>query len=215
MELIEIDAEIRTKTGNGPARALRREGKIPAVLYGPGMESVLLAVTVSDLERALKQGSIGRMLFKLIVENGTKKTRSVMIKELQTNPVSRNFLHVDFYEIAMDRKVSALVPVVTVGESKGVQLGGHLQMVSHEVEVLCLPGEIPEFFEVDISDLDIGDSISVKDLLLKGNIEISSEANHTILTITSPKAEEEALEEEEEAEEADIGEETAEPEVEE
>ena len=99
MELIELKANIRTKVGNGPARALRREGKLPAVLYGPETNSILLSVGISDVEAALKKGKFGQVLLSLVIQNGETMTRPVMIKELQIHPVSKDYLHVDFYEI--------------------------------------------------------------------------------------------------------------------
>ena len=213
MELLELKANIRTTTGNGPARALRRRGKLPAVLYGPGTEPVLLVLDTNDLELALKKGEVALLFFNLVIQNGDTYNSSVMIKELQTDPVSGNFLHIDFYEIAMDRKIKVKVPVVTKGKSQGVELGGILQIIRHELEVLCLPHAIPESIEVDITELDIGDSIHVQEIPLKGNIEIPADVNFTVVTIGSPKAavEEEIPEvEEEEAEEAAAGEEVPE-----
>ena len=129
-----------------------------------------------------------------------------MVKELQTHPVSRNFLHVDFYEIAMDRKIRVKVPIVTTGMAKGVELGGVLQIVRREIEVLCLPFEVPESIEIDIADLDIGDSVHVGDISPEGEIEFLEDEHFTIVTLLSPKLEEEEepTEEEEEEEEAAV-----------
>jgi large subunit ribosomal protein L25 len=212
LELIELKANIRTKVGNGPARALRREGKIPAVLYGPETNSILLSVGISDVEAALKKSKLGQVLLSLVIQNGETMTRPVMIKELQIHPVSKDYLHVDFYEIKMDRKIRTKVPVVTKGKSKGVEAGGMLQVVRRELEVLCLPMEVPEVIEIDITELEIGDSIHVNAISLKGNIEISSEVNFTVVTVLSPTKVEEAVIEEEELEEGEAPEEEAEDE---
>jgi large subunit ribosomal protein L25 len=215
LELIELKANIRTKVGNGPARRLRHEGKIPAVLYGPESDSILLSVSISDIESALKKSKLGQILLSLVIQNGETMTRPVMIKELQIHPVSNNYLHVDFYEINMDRKIRAKVPVVTKGKSKGVELGGMLQVVRRELEVLCLPMAVPEVIELDVSELEIGDSIHVNEISLKGDIEISSEVNFTVVTVLSPtKVEEEVTEEEELLEEGEAPEEEAEDEAE-
>jgi large subunit ribosomal protein L25 len=216
LELIELKANIRTKVGNGPARALRREGKIPAVLYGPETDSILLSVGISDIESALKKSKIGQVLLSLVIQNGETMTCPVMIKELQIHPVSNNYLHVDFYEINMDRKIRTKVPVVTKGKSKGVEVGGMLQVIRRELEVLCLPMEVPEVIELDITELEIGDSIHVNEISLKGDIEISSDVNFTVVTVLSPtKIEEEVTEEEEELlEEGEAPEEEAEDEAE-
>lgn len=190
MEILELNATLRTSTGNSPSRALRREGNIPAVLYGPGSESVLLSVGAVDLERALKKASAGQIIFNMAIQNAGSGARTAMIKELQTHPLSRKFLHVDFYEISKDRKITANVPIVVKGKCKGIEEGGMLQIIQREVEVMCLPFEIPQSIPIDITDLEIGDSIHIKDLKVAENIELSAEANETILTVLSTKSDE-------------------------
>ncbi len=211
MEQIDLKAQIRKTVGNGPARSLRRKGKMPAVLYGPKIEPVLLSIDVKDIEHILKEASVGSVLLNLQIQNGKSYTRSAMIKELQTHPVTGKFLHVDFYEIDMQKKITVKVPVVARGQSIGVELGGLLQYVRRELEVLCLPTAIPEAIEVDISDLDIGDSIHLEDISLPGDIEILADTNFTLVTVLAPKVEE-VVEEEElvEGEELEEGEEAAE-----
>ncbi len=212
MELIELKTNIRTAVGDGSARVLRRNKQIPAVLYGRGTETVLLSVDIGDLEQVFKKSTVSQLLLNLVIQNGETYTKTAMIKELQTHPVSRDFLHVDFYEIAMDRKIKVNIPIVTRGKSEGVELGGMLQIIRRELEVLCLPLEIPEQIEIDITDLGIGDSVHVNEIALEGDAEIQADVNFTVLTILSPKtAEEEVSEEEEEAvEEADAEEEPSE-----
>lgn len=213
MELIDLKTEKRTATGNGPARRLRRAGQIPAVYYGPNTKPVLLSVNKNDIETVLKKGGVGQVILKLVIQNnGETRTMPAMIKELQTHPVSRNFIHIDFYEINMDRKITVKVPIVTMGVAKGAEFGGILQIVRRELEVECLPLEVPESIVIDISDLDIGDSIHVGKISLEGEIEILEDDNRTVVTVLSPKLEE-AEPEEEEAEEgaAEEGEEASEP----
>jgi len=213
LELIELKTNIRTSVGNGPARALRRNNQIPAVLYARGTETVLLSVDITDLERALKESTVSQLLLNLVIQNGETYTKTAMIKELQTHPVSRDFLHIDFYEIAMDRKIKVNIPVIIKGKSEGVELGGMLQIIRRELEVLCLPHDIPEQIEIDITNLGIGDSVHVNEISLEGDAEIQADVNFTVLTILSPKTaeEEEVPEEEEEAvEEAAAEEESSE-----
>ena len=207
MEQFELNATVRKTTGNSPARELRRGGHIPAVLYGPQTEPVLLSVNIKELEQVFKKGSIGSIILNLIIQNGKKVTKPAMIKEFQSHPVSGDFLHIDFYEIDMQRKINVMIPVITKGISKGVELGGLLQIIRREIEVLCMPGDIPEAFELDITDMDVGDSVHVEEIPLGDNVEISSDVNFTVLTIVSPKVEE--VEEEEEEEEGLEGEEAA------
>ncbi len=217
MEQIELKANVRKNTGKGPARVLRRDGRMPAVLYGPDQVPVLLSINVKELEKISKNYNLSQVPLNLVIEDGKLVTKKVMVKELQTHPVSMNYLHVDLYEIAMDRKIKVNVPVVTKGKAKGVELGGVLQIVRRELEVLCLPAEIPENIEIDITDLDIGDSVHVDEIPFEGEIEIPAALNFTVLTILTPKVEVEEVEEEEELEEeAEVeGEEAAPEEAEE
>ena len=213
MELIDLKVNIRKNTGNGPARRLRMVGRIPAVLYGPETESILLTVDGIDFEKILKKRKSGQVLLNLIIQNGETFTRSAMVKELQIHPLSRNFLHIDFYEIAMERKIRVKVPVVITGKSKGVELGGILQIIRRELEMSCLPLEVPESIEIDVTNLDMGDAIHVGEVAREGDIEFLEEDDFTVVTILSPKVEEIEEEiEEEEAEEA-VGEEGDAPEA--
>lgn len=211
MEKIQLSANVREATGNGPARVLRRGGRIPAILYGPDTEPILLSVNTHEFELLIKAHNVNQVVLDLVVKNGKTHNKSVMIKELQTHPVSHSLLHVDFYEISMTRKIRVNVPVVTTGKSVGEEHGGIVQIIRRELEVLCLPGEIPETITLDISALDIGDAIHVDEITLEGDIEIPTEVNFTVVTITSPQAEEveEKAEEEGEGEEGE-GEEAAE-----
>jgi large subunit ribosomal protein L25 len=171
---------------------------------------MLLSVPINALEAVTKSANIGQLLLDLIIE-GDDATKTAMIRELQVHPLSGNPLHVDFYEVDMKQKITVSIPIVTVGKSKGVELGGMLQLVRRELEVLCLPNEIPESIEVEVSDLDIGDSLHVDELELGDNIELpSADVNFTVITVLAPVAEEE--EEEEELEEGEEGAEGAEAE---
>ena len=202
MEQINLNARIRKVTGNSPARSLRREGRIPAVLYGPKTKPILLSVDSKEFEQVVKKSTIGSVLLNLMIQNGNTESRPAMVKELQTHPVTQRFLHVDFYEVDMQRKIKVMVPVVVRGKAKGVEEGGLLQISRREIEVLCLPTEIPESFEVDVTDLDIGDAIHLEDIQAVGNIEIVAEANVTVVSVLAPKVEVEAVEEIAEGEEA-------------
>ena len=202
MEQINLNARVRKATGDGPARSLRREGRIPAVLYGPKTEPVLLSIDSREFEQIVKKSTIGSVLLNLQIQNGNTENHPAMVKELQIHPVTHRFLHVDFYEIDMHRKIKVDVPVVVRGKAKGVEDGGMLQVVRREIEVLCLPTEIPESFEVDVTDLDIGDAIHLEDIQTVGNVEIVEEENVTVVTVLAPKVEVEAVEELVEGEEA-------------
>ena len=198
MEKIDLQASVRKSVGNGPSRVLRRAGQTPAVLYGRKTEPLLLSVNTKDLELILKQGSFGQFILNLVIQNGKKMTKAAMIKELQTHPVSGQLIHIDFYEVDMNRQIRVMVPVVTTGQSPGVEEGGMLNIVRRELEVFCLPGDIPESFEIDISELTIGDSIHLEDMPLGDNVEVVADVNYTVVTVLSPKIEEEEVAEEEE-----------------
>jgi len=215
LEKINLKTKVRTTVGNGPARELRRQGSIPAVLYGSNTESMLLSVSTKALELATKSANIGQLLLNLTIEGDESVAKTAMIKELQVHPLSGNPIHVDFYEVDMKRKINVNIPIVTTGMSKGVEQGGMLQLVRRELEVLCLPNEIPEFIEVDVSDLDIGDSLHVEEIELGENIEMPADVNFTVITVLAPALEEEEEETEEiegeEGEAAEDKDEAAEP----
>ncbi|MDX2447140.1 MAG: 50S ribosomal protein L25/general stress protein Ctc [Desulfobacterales bacterium] len=206
MEKIELKVTVRKTVGDGAAKELRREGLIPAILYGPKAEPVMLSVMTKELETILVTSNIGQVLLNLLIQNGKQQSRTAMIKELQTQPISGNLLHVDFYEVAMDQKIKISIPVVTTGQAAGVEEGGVLQLVRHEVEIFCFPNNIPESLEVDVTDMNIGDSKHIDAVSIDESFELADESNFTLVTVLSPKAEEE--EEVEEVEEGEEGEET-------
>lgn len=189
MKQLELNATIRKTKGNGPARSLRREGRFPGVLYGPGTQPVMLSLNVRDFEHVVQKGNIRRTIFSLSIQNGSTVTKPAVIKELQTHPVSGQFLHVDFYEIDMNRKLRVMVPVVPKGKTKGEEFGGMLQIIEREIAVFCLPQEIPDSLEIDVSELGVGDALHVKDIALPGGVELPPGENYTVVTVISPKAE--------------------------
>ncbi|MFP3869389.1 MAG: 50S ribosomal protein L25/general stress protein Ctc [Syntrophobacteria bacterium] len=207
MAVSALKAQLREKTGKGVARSLRRQGFIPAVFYGPGVEPVPLAFSSKDLDRLFGGGSGEYLLIDLNIENGesTQKHRA-MIKEVQTDPVKQNILHIDLYGISMDKKITVEVPITLTGVSLGVTEGGILQQVRRTIEISCLPGRIPEALKVDMSNLGIGESVHVSDLDVPTGIELLAEEHLTIASVVPPaRAEEiepEILEAGEEVEEA-------------
>lgn len=214
MELLELNALVRKTSGNGPARVLRSQGRIPAILYGPEIDGVMLSIDNKELGQVLKQAKSGQLLVNLMIENGERLNQPAMLKELQRHPISGDYLHADFYQISMNRKIKVMAPLSVVGKSKGIEMGGLLQVIRRQLEISCLPHLVPELIEIDITDLDIGDSVHVDEIQLGDDIEILAETNFTVLTITAPTKEEvkveeeleegeEAVEEEEEGETAD------------
>ena len=205
MELFELKADLREKTGKGPARVLRRDGKIPAILYGPNTEPIMLSVAIRDLENAQKE-SRSPQVFVDLLTSGTTSKQSAMLKELHVDPLSREYLHADFYAITMDQQVSVMVPVVAVGKSIGVENGGLLQIIRRELEVTCRPLDVPEQIEIEVTNLEMGESIHVADITVGEKTDIPYDVNFTVITCLAPKGvgivEEEGEEEGEEAETA-------------
>jgi large subunit ribosomal protein L25 len=196
-----IRATRRDGIGKGPARTTRREGRVPGVLYGHGEESVALSVDARELQRLVHSVSIENTIVDLAVE-GVRQPVKVLIREIQRHPTREEYLHVDFFHIAMDEKLSVEVPIVLVGTPIGVKdKGGIVDHQLRELEVYCLPGEIPEKIEVDVSALDIGDAIHVGDIVVPEGVEVEIDAERSVVTVLAPTvvAEEEAAAAAEEA----------------
>jgi large subunit ribosomal protein L25 len=186
MEISELKARLRKDTGKGVARRLRKDGMVPAIFYGPKTESVLLAVSSSDLRKLLK-GKEENVFINLIVENGKIIQKFTLIKELQIEPVSRKFLHVDFYEIDMEKTMTLDIPIHFTGDAIGVETGGDLHYVKRDIKVSCLFAVLPEFIEVDVSGLQIGDSIKVHDIKLPDGVTVLDTEDTILATISAPK----------------------------
>ena len=207
MDVFDLKASKREKTGKGQARELRRQGLVPAVLYGPKMDAMPLTISVKALQTIYKESGSEHMVLNLIINNGGTEKKTAMIKELQTAPTTSDYLHVDFYEIALDQAIVVNVPVEVVGTSKGVERGGYMQLVRHDLEISCLPTDVPASITIDISELDIGDSLHVDDITVDEKVTLLYDTNFTVVTVVAPTAEEEAPEEEVEAGEVSEGEE--------
>jgi len=172
MEATELKASIRNQSGKGPARRFRKEGLIPAVFYGRGEESISLSVNAADLRKIIKEKK-ENIFLKLLIEGEDRKLEKLsLLKELQIEPVSRRFYHADFYEIRMDHKLTVDLPLHFVGTPVGVVNGGELQHLKRDLKVSCLPADLPEFIDVDVSGLDIGNSIKVQDIKVAEGISV-------------------------------------------
>jgi large subunit ribosomal protein L25 len=191
-----LKAEKRSETGTGSARRLRREGYVPAVVYGHGESSQNLKVRERELRALLDSISVENTLVDLKVAGGS--TTRVLIREVQRHPWRPRVLHIDFFQIRADEKIRVAVPLELVGVPHGVsEDGGILQQSRHEIEVECLPSEIPERFELDVSSLEIGDSLHVADLNT-GGVRPLEDLDLTLCVVVPPtviQVEEEAEEE--------------------
>ena len=205
MEAFELEAQIRDEKGKGPAAKLRRDGLLPCVLYGSEIDAVPITVKTVDLDKVMKEGG-SNVLVKLKVGPQEYIT---LVREIQHHPVSREYLHADLHQISLKEKLQTMVPLHIVGEALGTKDGGVLQQHHREIEVECLPTEIPEVIEVDISSLVFGDSITVADLQAVEGVEYLTETDTVLVSIVAPEAEEEPAEVEvdEEQEPALVGEE--------
>ena len=207
-ETTTIGASKRDGLGKGGARTTRRAGRVPGILYGHGEESIPLSVDARELQRLVHSVSIENTIVDLALE-GTRQPYKVLIREIQRHPTREEYLHIDFFHVAMDEKISVEVPVVLTGEPIGVRnKGGILDHQLRELEVYCLPGEIPEKIEVDVTNLDIGDSIHVRDLAVPEGVEVEADLDRSVAAVLAPAvvaAEEEAVAAEEPAEPELIG----------
>ncbi len=208
---MKLSAQLRDGSGKGAARKLRRDGKIPAILYRRGEDGLSLVVSNDEFSNLLAKGQAKASVIRLKVKDGKESPeRNVLIREIQTHPYKRDVYHIDLQEITMDQEITVKIPVETVGESIGVEMGGIMEFKRRELEVTCLPGKIPDSIVIDITELDIGDSVHVESIVTPEGVTIPRDVNFTILTVVgaAPEEEEEVEEVEEEVEE-----EGAEPEV--
>lgn len=188
-----LSVEVRNDTGKGLARRLRREGRVPAVLYGHGKATVSLDLDARALEDLLKTSHAG--LNTLIDLEGDKEIngRVVLVKELQRHPVAGTLVHADFFEIDTTELIHVSVPIRLEGSPAGVQLGGILEHTMREIELACLPTAIPDSIEVDVSHLEIDEAVHVSDLVLPEGVETSLDPSLSVAHVAVPKIEEEPV----------------------
>jgi large subunit ribosomal protein L25 len=188
MAEIILSAKGRTDRGKNAARRLRREGLIPAVVYGGKGETVAVAVDPKSLQKVLRSEAGRNAILKLdIADLGST---NAILKGWQVDPIKENFLHADFYRIAMDVAIRVTVPVVTKGEARGVKVdGGILELILREIEVECLPGDIPERIEVDVADLGINGAVRISELPVNEKVKILEAADQVVVHVVSVKEE--------------------------
>jgi len=196
MPQLSLAARVRTDVGKGAARKLRKDDQVPAIFYGPNSQPLMLAVKYVDLKTLLRSASSENVIFELQIESGQdRSSKTVMLKELQTDPIKPVYYHADFYEISMDKVITLNVPVHLVGTPVGAAKGGILQHIKRELSVSCLPGNLVEFLEVDVAALDIGDAVHMKDLVLPAGMTAAEEADTTVAVVTAPHVVAEKVEE--------------------
>ena len=186
MEVSELNVHVRNQSGKGHSRRLRIKGFIPAVFYGPKSESIQLAVNKSELMKLLKSKE-ENVFIKLLIDDGKNMEKLSMIKEIQTDPLTKRLIHADFYEIRMDQMITFDIPIHFIGVPVGIDNGGELHHLKRDVKVSCLPGKLPDFIEVDVSSLDIGDAIRVQDIKIAEDITILDPEDAPIATVSTTR----------------------------
>lgn len=189
METLEIKVDPRDKKNKRDAKRLLRNGKIPAILYGPKTTAIALALDkrefssrVADLE--------GSHLVRLKSQSAALADKVALVKEMQFHPISGDVIHTDLYEVDLTAKITVHVPLHFVGKAEGVVRGGILQPIVREIEVECLPLDIPAYFDVDVSRLDIGDSVHIEALTMPEGVTAVAESNLALVAVVPPTVEE-------------------------
>ncbi|MDG2287227.1 MAG: 50S ribosomal protein L25 [Candidatus Marinimicrobia bacterium] len=181
----KLEVDIRKEQGTSAARRTRLRDRVPAILYHSGLEATPLSMDKKSLYKALRTG---QMIFEVLVD---KKSQFVLLKEVQYHPVTDEVIHVDFQKVKEDEKISLEVAIRSAGESQGVKLGGILVQLLNSVTIKCKPSEIPEFLEVDVTDMEMNTNLSVKDIILPKDVEMITPEDIAVMSVQEPKEEQE------------------------
>jgi large subunit ribosomal protein L25 len=189
MAEIVVNAKGRDDRGKNAARRLRREGLVPGIVYGGKGGSIAIAVDPKALQKVLRSEAGRNTILKLDIA-GAGATNAIL-KDLQIDPIKDSLLHADFYRIAMDVAIRVTVPINIRGEARGVKVdGGILELITREIEVECLPGDIPERIDVDVSDLGLNGALRVSDLPASAKVKILESLDQVVVHVVSVKEEE-------------------------
>jgi large subunit ribosomal protein L25 len=192
MEMVEIKVERRDGRGKGGARKLRRTGIIPGVFYGPKRTTVVIAVSAEEFDHKLSHLE-GSHLIRLVNDGGADAElhdKAVLLREVQRHPVTDDVLHVDFLEVDLTERLTVSVPLHFIGKAAGVVEGGILQPILREIEVECLPTEIPTFIEIDVSALGIHEAVHLSDAKLPEGVTAVGDLAQPLVTVLPPSVEE-------------------------
>ncbi|MGB2696783.1 MAG: 50S ribosomal protein L25/general stress protein Ctc, partial [Candidatus Zixiibacteriota bacterium] len=209
MREISLQAKTRDKKGTQAVKKLRRNGMIPAVIYGADEKAIPLEVEEKTFLKLLRSGASESVILTLKIDDDSSKGKKVLIREIQHDPVWGKILHIDFQHISMEKKITLSIPVHLVGAAAGVEEGGIIQHNIRELEIECLPGDIPERVEVNVSNLKIGDAVHVKNIHLD-KATILTDLEGSVVSVVPPsvyKEPEVKVAEEEAAEPEVVGEE--------
>jgi large subunit ribosomal protein L25 len=189
METVELQVELRAEVGKGPARRIRRLGRVPAVFYGPQRAVTMLTVDAKEFTQKVSALE-GSHLIRFSSTAADVAGKIALVKDTQFHPVSGDALHADFYEVDLSKKLRVRVPLHFTGKAVGVAAGGILQPVRREVEVECLPMDIPSFIEVDVSALGIHDAVHIRELAPPKDVSFVYDDDFTLVTVLPPTVEE-------------------------
>lgn len=181
----KLNVDIRKEHGTSAARRARLQNKVPAVVYHSGVEATPLSVDKISLNKALRTG---QMIFEVNVED---KNQFVLVKEIQYHPVTDEIIHIDFQKVKEDEKISLEVTIRSIGEAQGVKLGGLLVQMLNSVTIKCKPAEIPEFLEIDVTDMEMNTNLFVKDITLPEDVEMITAEDIAVVSVQEPKEEKE------------------------
>lgn len=184
---VKFSIESREPRGKGGARQLRQRGMAPGVVYGGGREATPIAFDVADLERLLSTSHGGVNTLIDLEGDSPAAGRTVIAKEFQREPVRGKITHVDFFEVDLRSKIEVGIPIHLIGTAAGVVLGGVLDQQQREVTVLCMPDAIPDDIEVDVSGMELGDSLHVRDLVVPDGVEFHTDESLTVATVLVPR----------------------------
>lgn len=186
---LQLVAQTRTQSGKGAARRLRQQERVPAICYGCKKEPVALSVSRKQLQKLLQEIGLEARVIPLSVEAaGATAMKHVMVRDLQLDPCKNTILHVDFLEVDMAQPIVVEVPIMLKGIAAGIAEGGMVNQIRHAISVRCLPGDIPDRIDVDISALNVGDSLHVADIKAQVKVEVIDEDHYTLVTIGAPAA---------------------------
>jgi large subunit ribosomal protein L25 len=195
MEDAKLIAKKRDLKGSGNSRRVRRAGDLPAVMYGEGKEATSIQLNAHEFELLLHHHTSENVIVELAIEG--EKDVTVLVKSVQHHPVTGEMLHVDLQMISMDKPITVEIALELVGDAAGVKMGGTLDHIMHSIEVECLPGDLVELIEIDVSDLEIGDAFLVSQIPANPKLTLLAEDDAVIAAVSEPR-----VEEEEESEEA-------------
>ncbi len=214
MAMVELNASRRNAAGTGVCRKILATGRVPGVVYGKRLETRSLEFDRRELETFLAKALRGTVVVRMDIRDGEASQEAyTVLKEVQKDPVTDRVIHVDFYEVALGQKFRVDIPLRLTGKAAGIEMGGILEQVVRNIEVECIPSKVPEFLELDVTSLGIGDSLKMEDVVFpEGVAPVEKDLSQTVASVHAPRIEEVVTVAPEEGEEVAEGASVAEPE---